>query len=406
MSHASLPDDLAIHGGGGGTIIMLVMDGLGGLPHPETGRTELESAETPHLDALAARSSLGMLAPVGHGITPGSGPGHLALFGYDPIESMIGRGVLSALGVGFELRAGDVAARLNLATVDPDGVVTDRRAARPSDEDGRRVIEAVLNNLRAPDGVEVTLIHEKEHRAVLVLRGEGLGAAIVDTDPQRTGLPPVPARATGADPASERTAGIVQGVLDQVREILVDEPKANSFLARGFGEFTAYPTFETRYGLKAVAVAKYPMYRGVASLVGMAVEGVPDSNAGSVEMLEQFFGDYDFCFIHFKDTDARGHDGDFEGKVAAIEEVDALLPRITGLEPSVLIVTGDHSTPALYGEHTWHHVPTLIASSWARPSAEAFGESACRGGDLGVVPGKDLMSLALAHAARLDKYGA
>lgn len=406
MSHVSLPDDLAVHGAGGGTIIMLVMDGLGGLPHPDTGRTELESAVTPHLDALAARSSLGMLAPVGHGITSGSGPGHLALFGYDPIESMIGRGVLSALGVGFELQPGDVAARLNIATVDHDGVVTDRRAGRPSDEDGRRVIEVVRDGLRTPQGVEVTLIHEKEHRAVLVLRSEGLGAGISDTDPQRTGLPPLRAAATGADPASKKTAAIVQDVLDQVGEILVDEPQANSFLARGFAGFTPYPTFETRYDLRAVAVAKYPMYRGVASLVGMTVDGVPDSNEGTVVMLEQHFGSYDFYFIHFKDTDSRAHDRDFEGKVSAIEEVDALLPRIMELGADVLIVTGDHSSPALYGEHTWHHVPTLVASSWARPSAEVFGESSCRRGDLGVVPSKDLMSLALAHAARLDKYGA
>ncbi len=406
MSHVSLPHDLAFHGDGGGTIIMLVMDGLGGLPHPDSGRTELESAATPNLDAAAARSSLGMVAPVGHGITPGSGPGHLALFGYDPVESMIGRGVLSALGVGLELHQGDVAARLNLATVDSDGIVTDRRAGRPSDEDGRRVIETVRDNLRAPAGVEVTLMHEKEHRAVLVLRGQGLGAGITDTDPQRTGLPPVPATSTGADQASEGTAGIVQGILDQAREILADELQANSFLARGFAAFTPYPAFETRYGLRAVAVARYPMYRGVASLVGMTVDGVPDSNEGTVGMLEQHFGTYDFYFIHFKDTDSRAHDGDFDGKVAAIEEVDALLPRITSLGPDVLIVTGDHSTPALYGEHSWHHVPTLVASSWTRPSADVFGESSCQGGDLGVVPGKDLMSLALAHARRLDKYGA
>ena len=406
MSHVRLPDDLAVRSAGGGTIIMLVMDGLGGLPHPKTGRTELESAATPHLDALAARSSLGMLSPVGHGVTPGSGPGHLALFGYDPIEFMIGRGVFSALGVGFDLQPGDVAARLNLATVDHDGVVTDRRAGRPSDEDGRRVIEAVRDGLRTPEGVEVTLVHEKEHRAVLVLRGASLGAGVADTDPQRAGLRPLPTAATETDPASERTAVIVQSVLDQAREILADEPQANSFLARGFARFAPYPTFEERYDLRAVAVAKYPMYRGVASLVGMTVDGVPDSNESTIEMLGRHFGSYDFYFIHFKDTDSRAHDGDFEGKVAAIEEVDALLPRITELGAAVLIVTGDHSTPALYREHTWHHVPVLVASSWARPSAEVFGESACRGGDLGVVPGKDLMSLALANAARLGKYGA
>ncbi len=404
MTYFSLPDDLAIRGKNGGTIIMLVLDGLGGLPHPDTGRTELESARTPNFDALASRSSLGMLMPVGHGVTPGSGPGHLALFGYDPIESMIGRGVLSALGVGLALEPGDVAARLNLANVDVDGLVTDRRAGRPTDEDGRRVIGKVKGAIKAPDGVEVTLVHEKEHRAVLVMRGAGLGAQVGDTDPQRTGLPPVPAKARHPD--SERTAEIVRDLLEQTRGILSDEPVANAFLARGFAQYVRYPTFEERYGLRAVAVAKYPMYRGVASLVGMSVDGVPTSNEQTVALLEDHFGSYDFYFVHFKDTDSCAHDGDFAGKVSAIEVVDSLLPRVMALEPDVVIVTGDHSTPALYREHSWHHVPLLIASSWARPSAGEFGESACRGGDIGTLPGKDLMSLALAHATRLDKYGA
>ena len=404
MTHLSLSDDLAIRGEGGGTIILLVLDGLGGLPHPDTGRTELESARTPNLDALAGRSSLGMLMPVGHGITAGSGPGHLALFGYDPIQSMIGRGVLSALGVGLVLEPGDVAARLNLASVDGDGLVADRRAGRPTDEDGRRVIDKVRSGLRAPDGVDVTLIHEKEHRAVLVLRAAGLGAQLDDTDPQRTGLPPI--TATARHPDSERTAEIVQDLLEQAREILSDEPVANAFLARGFAAYVPYATLEERYGLRAVAVAKYPMYRGVASLAGMCVDGVPASNEETISLLEAHFGGYDFYFVHFKDTDSCGHDGDFAGKVSAIEVVDALLPRVIALEPDVLIVTGDHSTPALYREHSWHHVPLLIASRWARPSSDEFGESVCRGGDLGTLPGKDLMSLALAHATRLDKYGA
>ena len=404
MTQLSLPDDLATRGEARGSIIMLVLDGLGGLPHPDTGRTELESACTPNLDVLAGRSSLGMLMPVGHGVTPGSGPGHLSLFGYDPIESMIGRGVLSALGVGFALEPGDVAARLNLANVDSEGLVADRRAGRPMDEDGRRVIDKVRSGLRVPDDVEVTLIHEKEHRAVLVLRGSGLGAGLQDTDPQRTGLPPLPATASDSD--SERTTEIVRDLLDQTGKILFDEPVANFFLARGFAKYVPYLTFKERYGLRAVAVAKYPMYRGVAKLVGMNADAVPASNEETVSLLEGHFGDYDFYFVHFKDTDSCGHDGDFAGKVSAIEAVDELLSRVTALEPSVLIVTGDHSTPALYREHSWHHVPLLIASEWARPSSAEFGESACRGGDLGTLPGKDLLSLALAHAVRLDKYGA
>ena len=404
MADISLPDDLALRDVDGGTIIMVVLDGLGGLPHPDTGRTELESASTPNLDALAGRSSLGMMMPVAEGVTPGSGPGHLSLFGYDPVTSVIGRGVLSALGVGFDLRPGDVAARVNLATVDDEGIVTDRRAGRPSDEDGRGVVEKVRAALLPPDGVEVTLLHEKEHRAVLVLRGQGLGAELADTDPQRTGLAPVPVTAT--DPASHDTAEMIQGLLDQVAVILADEPAANCFLARGFAQFTPYPSFDQRYGLNAVAIAKYPMYRGVASLVGMQVDAVPDSTEDTVAVLEAQYGDHDFYFVHFKDPDSLGHDGDFEGKANAIAEVDALLPRITALNPDVLIVTGDHSTPAIYGEHSWHHVPTLVTSKWARPSANAFGETACRSGDLGVIAGRSLMSLALAHAMRLEKYGA
>ncbi len=404
MTTDPLPDSLATAGPGAGSIVLVVMDGVGGLPHPDTGRTELESASTPNLDALAAGSSLGMLDPVGPGITPGSGPGHLSLFGYDPVESLVGRGVLSALGVGFDLERGDVAARINLATVGPDGVVSDRRAGRPSDAEGRRIVEAVQSELRPPEGVEVTVLHEKEHRAVLILRGDGLGGDLSDGDPQRTGLSPLPVVALSSDSAA--TAEIVQDLLAQVKDILSGEPAANQFLVRGFAQYTAYPSFEDRYGLKAIALAKYPMYRGVARLVGMAVEGIPGDASETVSMLGASYGRYDFYFVHFKDTDTRGHDGDFEGKVAAIEEIDGLIPGITCLEPDVLIVTGDHATPATYGEHTWHSVPVLIHSRWARPTGDTFGESPCRGGDLGRFHGTGLMALALAHARRLEKYGA
>ena len=239
---------------------------------------------------------------------------------------------------------------------------------------------------------------------MLVLRGQGLFPGLEDTDPQRTGLPPHPVR-----PASEEgrgTADMVQGLLEQVRYILSDEPVANGFLARGFAGYEPYPSYLDRYGLKAAGCAKYPMYRGVARLAGMAIPDVPSSTEDTVTLVERIAADYDFVFVHFKDTDSYGHDGDFEGKVAAIEEVDALLPRFTALDPAALVVTGDHSTPTLYREHSWHHVPLLIASKWGRPSAKSFGETECRAGDLGVVRGKDLMALALAHAARLDKYGA
>ncbi|MSR36237.1 MAG: 2,3-bisphosphoglycerate-independent phosphoglycerate mutase [Gemmatimonadetes bacterium] len=381
------------------------MDGLGGLPHPASGLTELETARTPHLDALVARGSLGMIVMVKDGITPGSGPGHLALFGYDPIRTVIGRGALSALGVGLELQPGDVAARLNLATFDAAGLVTDRRAGRPSDRDAALVVARVQEQIRAPKGIQVTFVPEKEHRVVLHLRGQGLGlAALSDTDPLETGRHALPVKAE--DERSQATADVVADVLEQTRRILADEPRMNGFLARGFAAFERIATMDERFGLRGLALAKYPMYRGVARLVGMQIPGVPTSNEDTVALLERSWGEPDLYFLHFKDTDTRGHDGDFAGKVAAIEEVDALIPRVSALRPDVIIVTGDHSTPAVYKEHSWHHVPALLWSQWARPTAYEFGESTCRSGDLGLIHATDLMPLALAHAGRLVKYGA
>ncbi len=399
-----IPDTLVRRDGDGGRIVLAVLDGLGGLPHPDTGLTELESARTPVLDALASRSSLGMHVPVAPGVTPGSGPAHLALFGYDPLRHRIGRGALSALGADFDLRPGDVAARLNLASFDAEGRVTDRRAGRPSDEEAGRAVEKVVRELRAPEGVEVILIPEKEHRVVLVLRGEGLDAALAETDPQETGAPPrdpEPLR-----PAAERTSGIARDLLEQARRILSGEERMHGFLARGWATRERYPGFDERYGLRAVVSAKYPMYRGVARLVGMTVGGIPGSVEETVELCEEQWEDRDFHFLHFKDPDTHGHDGDWEGRVAAIERIDAALEPLVRKEPDVLLVTGDHSTPALWREHSWHAVPVLLASRWGRPTADSFGESTCRGGDLGTVRATDLLPLALAHAGRLEKFGA
>ena len=398
-----LPDDLTIRDTTG-TILLVVLDGLGGVPEAGSKRTELEVARTPNLDALAGRSSLGMLVPVAPGVTPGSGPGHLALFGYDPTEYVVGRGALSALGVGFDLADGDLAVRLNLATLGPGGRVTDRRAGRPTDEEGRRVVEHLLGEISLGEDVEFFLIHEKEHRVVLVLRGEALGAEIADTDPQRTGIPPLDAQPLSPD--SERSARLVRDFLEQARDLLRNEERISGLLARGFARYGGFPSLADRFGLNALAVARYPMYRGVARLVGMTVPGVPSSDEEAVALLEESFGDADFHFLHFKAPDARGEDQDYDAKVAAIEDVDALIPRIRALSPDVVAVTGDHSTPARMGVHSWHHVPLLLASEAARPTGDSFSERECRGGDLGTFEAKYLMSLILAHAGRLRKFGA
>jgi 2,3-bisphosphoglycerate-independent phosphoglycerate mutase len=399
----TIPDDLVERSGG--RIVLVVMDGLGGLPDPATRRTELETAQTPHLDELARRAALGLIKPVGTGITPGSGPGHLALFGYDPIRWNIGRGVLSALGVGFDLREGDVATRLNFATVDAQGRITDRRAGRPSDDENKRLVAKLRDGVRAPKGVEVFFAPEKEHRLVLVLRGPGLRAELADTDPQETGVPPLPVVAT--DEAARDSARIVQQVLDAANAVLAGEPKANAVLARGFAAYGRYPSFQERYALRAHALARYPMYLGVARLVGMDTAPLAASDDALLDNFARCYQQYDFHFLHFKAVDSRGEDGDFAAKVKAIENVDALLPRVLELEPDVLLVTGDHSTPSRMRAHSWHPVPLLVASPWTRLSSTGgFGELDCLRGELGIFPAAELMTLALAHAGRLSKFGA
>jgi 2,3-bisphosphoglycerate-independent phosphoglycerate mutase len=399
----TIPDDLAE--ASGGKIVLVVMDGLGGLPDPATGKTELETAATPTLNRLAQTSALGLHQPVAPGVTPGSGPGHLGLFGYDPLRWNIGRGVLSALGVGFELREGDLATRLNFASVDADGRITDRRAGRPSDDENKRLVAKLRERVKAPKGSELFFESEKEHRAVMVLRGSGLRADLEDTDPQETGVPPLKVKAGTSE--AESTAALVQEVLDGGREALRDESTANALLARGFAAYGRYPTMHERFKLRCLALAKYPMYRGVARLVGMDAKHTPESDEQSVDLLTEHFDKYDFHFIHFKAVDSRGEDGVFAAKVKAIEACDPLVARIEALKPDVLIVTGDHSTPSQMKAHSWHPVPLLMKSPYARPNgASEFGERACMSGELGIFSTAHLMSLALANAGRLSKFGA
>jgi 2,3-bisphosphoglycerate-independent phosphoglycerate mutase len=398
----TIPDDLVQTGG---RIILVVLDGVGGLPAAATGLTELETALTPHLDRLARASSLGLHTPVGPGITPGSGPGHLALFGYDPLAYAIGRGVLSALGVGFELEPGDLAVRLNFATLAGDGRVVDRRAGRPSDEANRRLVAKLRDRVRAPAGVRVFFEAEKEHRACLVLRGEGIMAGLSDTDPQETGVPPLAVRPLV--PAAAHAASVLQQVLDAAGEVLADESVANGVLARGIDAYSPLPTLEQRFGLRGAVYARYPMYRGAARLVGMHAHPVPESDEANARLLVEYASEYDFHFIHVKAIDSRGEDGDFAAKVGAIEAADALLAIVERAGADVIVVTGDHSTPSSMRTHSWHPVPLLIHSPYVRSDPDArFGERACRAGELGIVAAKDIMALALAHAGRLQKYGA
>jgi 2,3-bisphosphoglycerate-independent phosphoglycerate mutase len=386
-------------------IVLLVIDGVGGLPMDPSGRTELEAAGTPNLDSLAARSDLGLARPVAAGVSPGSGPGHLALFGYDPIRYLVGRGVLGALGVGFELGKNDLAARINFATKDESGRISDRRAGRISNEEAAPLVD-LLNERVDLDGVETFVTHEKEHRAVAVLRGEGLSDALTDTDPQRTGLEPLPVKPTDASPEAEKGASLANAFVEQAEEILADKHPANTVLLRGFGMYPALPSFEEIYELDAAAIASYPMYKGLARLAGMELLKEGEGIAGEFETLKENWDAHDFFFLHIKPTDAAGEDGDFERKSGVIEEVDAQIPMVLDLGPDALAVTGDHATPARLESHSWHGVPFLLHSPYTLPTAESFGERACAGGSLGVFPAEEIMGLLMGHALKLNRYGA
>ena len=387
-------------------IIFLVLDGLGGLPHPETRRSELETADIPNLDRLAARSSCGRAQIVDPGVTPGSGPGHLALFGYPPLEIEFGRGALEALGSDFDLQSGDLAARANFATVDDEGIVHDRRAGRPSDEENRRLCARLSAGFAdGVDGVRVFVLPGKEHRFTVVFRGADLAPQLNDNDPQREGRPLLDIRPQ--QPQATRSAEVVGDFLRRAREILRDEPVANGMLLRGFSGLPNLMPFKQRYGLTAGVIAAYPMYRGVARLVGMDVLGEPKDWEAELALLEEKLPEYDFIYIHYKGTDTAGHSGDFTEKVEHFQIVDATIPRILTLRPEVLVITGDHSTPCIHKEHSWHPVPTLIHSPLALPQNHAvFTEIGAAGGDLGTFPATHLLPLALAHASHLDKFGA
>jgi 2,3-bisphosphoglycerate-independent phosphoglycerate mutase len=384
-------------------IVMLVADGLGGLPIEPGGPTELEAAKTPNLDALAKQGVQGLSIPIAPGITPGSGPGHLGLFGYDPVKYLIGRGALEATGVGFKLGPKDVAVRCNFCTLDARGNIADRRAGRiPTEESAPLAIK--LRQVKIPK-IEVIVEPVKEHRFCVIFRGEGLGGNVADTDPQKTGVPPLDPVAVGLQ--NQRTADVARQFIAQARAILIDQPKANGLTMRGFSAAPHIPTYEQVYGLKPAAIAVYPMYKGLAQLVGMEIVGKPNTLAEEIDVLEQAWNDYDFFFVHFKYTDSRGEDGNFPEKVKMIEQFDSIVPRVMKLKPKVLVVTGDHSTPARLSSHSWHPVPTLLVSDTCRPDGlQAFGERNALMGGLGQFQAIYLMPLALAHAEKLGKFGA
>ncbi len=392
---------------GDSKIVLLVLDGVGDIATPAQPKTALEAASTPHLDALAARASLGRLVPVTTGVTPGSGPGHLGLFGYDPAadENDIGRGVLEALGLGIELAPTDVTARGNFATAAADGKLSDRRAGRIPTAECRRICEKLNGALTGFAGGEVHVYPGEAHRFVLVLRGAGLSARLEDTDPQALGVPPLAAHESAPEGAA--TAELVRRAVEVMERAIADEPKANRVLLRGFSKLPHLPQMDALYKLRLGAFAGYPLYRGVAWACGMEVVDCGKRIGEILDRVEARWNDFDFFFLHVKQTDQAGEDGDQAAKVATIEEVDAALPRLLALEPEVIAITGDHSTPAPMKAHSFHPVPLLVASPIAFvDDARRFDERQALKGHLGTFPSRELMGLLLAHAGRLEKYGA
>ncbi|MDQ7786811.1 MAG: 2,3-bisphosphoglycerate-independent phosphoglycerate mutase [Thermodesulfovibrionales bacterium] len=387
-------------------ILLIVLDGLGGLP--VNGRTELDAAKKPNLDLLAQESACGLHIPVALGITPGSGPGHLSLFGYDPVEWQIGRGVLEALGLGVELKKTDVAIRVNYATLEK-GIVKDRRAGRPPTEESRKLTERLQREISKIDDVEIIFSPGMEHRFAVVFRFPeplpGGSAAIKDTDPQNEGKTPV--AVTPETPQAERVAQVAVKLIANIAEIIKNEPRANYVLLRGFAQVPDIPHFNDAYGLKPLCIAAYPMYRGLATLIGMEAPALQGDIQEEIDFLKKNYHDYDFFFMHIKKIDSYGEDGNFDGKVHKIEEFDRALPDILALNPEVLIITGDHSTPSVMKSHSWHPVPVMLKSPYVLgKTSQVFTERECLKGELGIFPTVNLMPLALANAGRLRKFGA
>lgn len=384
-------------------IVMLVADGLGGLAHPETGRSELETAVIPNLDAMSRESACGLTIPVLPGVTPGSGPGHLSLFGYDPLKHLIGRGALEALGIDVALESGDVAARGNFCTVDGDGLLVDRRAGRIPTELSEPLCR-LLDQIKL-DGVQLDVYPVQDYRFVLRLRGEGLSAALSETDPQRVGLAPLPAEPLA--PEAQRSASLVNQFASRAQQLLAEEERANMVLLRGFAKLPSLPPMGEIYRLNPGAIAAYPMYRGLATVAGMRVILTGKTFADEVETLRENYNAHDFFFLHYKPADAAGEDGDFDAKVKRLEELDALIPQIRELEPDVLIVCGDHATPAVMAGHSWHPVPFMLHSAWTGAEGiKEFNERECALGSIGRIPATNVMLLALSHAGKLVKFGA
>jgi len=390
-------------------LALVVLDGVGDIATQEQNYvTPLEAASTPNLDALSKNSAQGRMIPVAPGITPGSGPGHLGLFGYDPLEFQVGRGVIEALGLGLELKPGDVAARANFCTIDGKGIVTDRRAGRIETKVCEELCDLLSKKIKKVGGAQVIIKAGKGHRFVVIFRGKGLEGPLTDADPHREGLKiPTVEPVNKKSAKAKKAAKLVQAFYKAALPIIAKRKPANGFLLRGIAHQPEIPNFQQRYGLRAACIAVYPMYKGLAQLVGMKKLEGAQTIAEQFERYETEYDNYDFFFIHYKYTDMHGEDGNFDAKCKAIEEVDAALPILLRKKPDVLAITGDHSTPCAMKGHSWHPQPVLLHSAISgSDKLERFTETGANIGSLGIFGAKFLIRHMQANAKMFDKFGA
>ncbi len=388
-----------------GRILLVVADGLGGAPNGD-GVTEMEMARRTHLDELASKSSLGLTDPIETGVTPGSVPAHLALFGYDPHEFWVGRGAVEARGLDLKLMREDLCIRANFCTIDrKTGIVTDRRAGRIPTAKNEELVARIQSAMRKIDGIEVMVHSGMDYRFVVVLRGTGLSTKLGESDPEKEGLRPRPI--TALTWRAERTSEVINEFLKKATELIKDEEKANYILLRGYAKPPDLEPINDRYWVRAACVAVYPAYKGLARILGMDVLDCGDTWESELNAVEQNLDRYDFFFLHLKELDKLGEDGNFARKVEQLGKLDSLVPRITKMGFDVIVITGDHSTPAVLKAHSWHPNPFLLWSPWVRREGKAeFTERGCARGQLGRMSALEVMPLVLANARKLAKFGA
>jgi 2,3-bisphosphoglycerate-independent phosphoglycerate mutase len=388
--------------------MLIVMDGLGDRPIKELGwLTPLEAARTPNLDALAARGVSGLMNAIGFGLRPGSDTSHLAILGYDIEKYYTGRGTIEVAGLGMELKAGDVALRGNLGTVNDKLLVVDRRAGRITDT-GPFVAE--LDGLTY-QGVTLLARPGTGHRAGIILRGPGLSSRISDNDPHEVGVKVHEVHPLDDSKEAAFTAKVLNHFLAEAHRILAanplnqerikqGKPPANYLLGRGAGYYKQIVKFEERYGLHACTIAGGGLYKGIGAFTGMDViqvagaTGLPNTDIAAKFRagLAALKGAYDFAFVHVKATDTFGEDGDFTGKMNFINRIDEAAALLLDA-PHLLAVTADHSTPCALKRHSGDPVPLMMVGDGLVRTDEVatYGERSCARGGMGRLTGLQVM---------------